>query len=45
MWIAGKLLRSERWVQSTWGKYAEQCFTEFSENWPMISTQESQKIF
>lgn len=43
-WIAKNLGRSERWVQDTWNKRAEECFTEFGEGRPLILSQESRKI-
>ena len=43
-WIAQKLGRSERWVQDTWNKSSEECFTEFGDGRPLVLSQESRRI-
>lgn len=43
-WIADQIGRSESWVQRTWNKTTDECFTDFGEGRPLKLSQESQKI-
>ncbi len=42
-WIAEKFHRSIRWVEDTWNKIENECWTEFGEGRPSVLSQKNKK--